>query len=107
MHCEDPVAPCAEVCPTYVLTPSTADGVVHEAAKERCIACANCVHACPFGVPKLDMEEMLQYKCNMCYDRSSAWAHAMCAAVCPSGATLLRQHRRGRSRSVRAPPRPT
>jgi Fe-S-cluster-containing dehydrogenase component len=85
MHCEDPVAPCAEVCPTDAIL-VTADGVVHEAAKERCIACANCVHACPFGVPKLDMEEMLQYKCNMCYDRSSVGLAPMCAAVCPTGA---------------------
>ena len=51
MHCEDPVAPCAEVCPTDAIL-VTADGVVQEAAKERCIGCANCVHACPFGVPE-------------------------------------------------------
>ena len=63
MHCEDPVAPCAEVRPADAIL-VTADGVVQEAAKERRIGCGNRVDACPFGVPKLDVAEMLQYKCN-------------------------------------------
>ncbi len=85
MHCEDPVAPCAEVCPADAIL-VTADGVVHEASKERCIGCANCVHACPFGVPKIDIEERLQYKCNLCYDRTSEGLAPMCATVCPTDA---------------------
>src|SRR5262245_61596988 len=85
MHCEDPVAPCAEVCPADAIL-VTADGVVQEAAKERCIGCANCVHACPFGVPKMDYEEKLQHKCNLCYDRTSVGLAPMCASVCPTGA---------------------
>jgi len=84
MHCEDPVAPCAEVCPADAIL-VTADGVVQEAMKERCIGCGNCVHACPFGVPKLSIEEMLQYKCNLCYDRTSEGLAPMCATVCPTG----------------------
>ena len=84
MHCEDPVAPCAQVCPTDAILVTT-DGVVQEAAKERCIGCANCVHACPFGVPKLDVDEMLMYKCNLCYDRTSEGLDPMCASVCPTG----------------------
>ena len=37
-------------------TPSrrTEDGVVLSARKPRCVACNNCVLACPFGVPKMD-----------------------------------------------------
>lgn len=85
MHCEDPVAPCAEVCPADAIL-VTADGVVQEASKERCIGCANCVHACPFGVPKMDMEEKVQYKCNLCYDRTSEGLAPMCATVCPTDA---------------------
>jgi len=88
MHCEDPVAPCAEVCPADAIL-VTADGVVQEASKERCIGCANCVHACPFGVPKLDFKEMLQYKCNLCYDRTSQGLGPMCATVCPTGALFF------------------
>ncbi len=85
MHCEEPLAPCAEVCPADAIL-VTADGVVQDAAKERCIGCANCVHACPFGVPKIDLEEKLQYKCNLCYDRTSEGLGPMCATVCPTGA---------------------
>jgi len=84
MHCEDPVAPCAQVCPADAI-PVGPDGVVHTASKERCIGCGNCVHACPFGVPKLDLTEMLQYKCDMCYDRTSRGLQPMCASVCPTG----------------------
>lgn len=85
MHCEEPVAPCAQVCPAEAIVVG-ADGIVQSAAKERCIGCGNCVHACPFGVPKLDFVEMLQYKCDLCYDRSSVGKAPMCATVCPTGA---------------------
>ncbi len=34
----------------------TEDGVVQSARKPRCIACNNCVLACPFGVPKMKTE---------------------------------------------------
>jgi len=88
MHCEDPVAPCAQVCPADAI-PVDADGVVHSASRERCIGCGNCVHACPFGVPKLDLAEMLQYKCDLCYDRSSRGLAPMCASVCPTGAIFF------------------
>jgi Fe-S-cluster-containing dehydrogenase component len=85
MHCEAPIAPCAEVCPADAIL-QTPDGVVHEAAKERCVGCGNCVSACPFGVPELDVEEWLQYKCNLCYDRTSVGLARMCATVCRTGA---------------------
>ncbi|NEE21420.1 4Fe-4S dicluster domain-containing protein, partial [Streptomyces sp. SID7499] len=66
MHCEDPVAPCAEVCPADAIL-VTADGVVQQADTTRCIGCSNCVNACPFGVPKIDLQAKLQMKCNLCY----------------------------------------
>jgi Fe-S-cluster-containing dehydrogenase component len=83
MHCDDPT--CAEVCPADAIK-KTDDGVVHSALKPRCVACSNCVLACPFGVPKLmpQLEQMM--KCDMCYDRTSAGKRPMCATVCPSQA---------------------
>ena len=51
MHCDDPT--CAEVCPADAIK-QTEDGVVQSALKPRCIACSNCVLACPFGVPEDD-----------------------------------------------------
>ncbi|MGE3850639.1 MAG: 4Fe-4S dicluster domain-containing protein [Planctomycetota bacterium] len=86
MHCESPT--CAEVCPADAIK-KTADGVVQSARKARCIACNNCVLACPFGVPKMRVEIELMMKCDMCYDRTSIGLKPMCASVCPSGALLF------------------
>ena len=83
MHCEQPT--CAEVCPADAIK-RTGDGVVQSARKPRCIACGNCVMACPFGVPELYIDRQVMMKCDMCYDRSSAGKKPMCATVCPSQA---------------------
>ena len=83
MHCDSPT--CAEVCPADAIK-RTGDGVVQTARKPRCIACNNCVLACPFGVPKMESELELMMKCDMCYDRTSTGRKPMCATVCPSGA---------------------
>ncbi len=60
--------------------------MVQTARKPRCIACNNCVLACPFGVPKMQVEHELMMKCDMCYDRTSVGKQPMCATVCPSRA---------------------
>lgn len=83
MHCDSPT--CAEVCPADAIK-RTADGVVQTARKPRCIACNNCVLACPFGVPKMHSAMNLMMKCDMCYDRTSVGLKPMCASVCPSQA---------------------
>ena len=83
MHCEDPT--CAEVCPADAIKKNE-DGIVLSALKPRCIACANCVLACPFGVPKLMLELEQMMKCDMCFDRTSRDLAPMCASVCPSQA---------------------
>jgi Fe-S-cluster-containing dehydrogenase component len=86
MHCEQPT--CAEVCPADAIK-RTADGVVQSAVQPRCIACGNCVMACPFGVPELYEDRRIMMKCDMCYDRSSVGRKPMCATVCPSQALFF------------------
>ena len=86
MHCDQPT--CAEVCPADAIK-RTADGVVQSARKPRCIACSNCVLACPFGVPEVKAELKLMMKCDMCYDRTSVGKKPMCATVCPSQALFF------------------
>jgi Fe-S-cluster-containing dehydrogenase component len=82
-HCEEPT--CAMVCPADAIKVSE-DGVVRSALKPRCIACSNCVLACPFGIPKIIPEYEQMMKCDMCYDRTSVGKKPMCATVCPSQA---------------------
>ena len=86
MHCDTPT--CAEVCPADAIK-RTGDGVVQSARKPRCIACGNCVLACPFGVPEVYEDRQLMMKCDMCYDRSSVGKKPMCATVCPSQALFF------------------
>jgi Fe-S-cluster-containing dehydrogenase component len=86
MHCDSPT--CAEVCPADAIKRSP-DGVVQSARKPRCIACNNCVLACPFGVPKMKSDFELMMKCDMCYDRTSVGLKPMCASVCPSQALFF------------------
>ena len=102
MHCDSPT--CAEVCPADAIK-RTGDGVVQSARKPRCIACNNCVLACPFGVPKMQVEFSLMMKCDMCYDRTSTGRKPMCASVCPSGA--LYYGPRAEVEAMRARSRPT
>ena len=86
MHCDQPT--CAEVCPADAIK-RTGDGIVQSARKPRCIACNNCVLACPFGVPKMNDAANLMMKCDMCYDRTSRDLKPMCASVCPSQALFF------------------
>ena len=83
MHCEEPT--CALVCPADAIKRGE-DGIVRSALTARCIACSNCVLACPFGVPTVHVELELMMKCDMCYDRTSVGLRPMCATVCPSQA---------------------
>jgi Fe-S-cluster-containing dehydrogenase component len=83
MHCEEPT--CAMVCPADAIKRGE-DGIVRSALKPRCIACSNCVLACPFGVPTVKVGLDLMMKCDMCYDRTSVGLRPMCATVCPSQA---------------------
>lgn len=83
MHCVDPA--CAAACPADAIKVDE-HGIVLTAFTERCIGCANCALACPFGVPKIHDEVALMKKCDLCYDRTSVGLKPMCAAVCPSGA---------------------
>lgn len=82
-HCEEPT--CAMVCPADAIKVGE-DGIVRSALKPRCIACSNCVLACPFGIPKVIPEYEQMMKCDMCYDRTSVGKKPMCATVCPSQA---------------------
>ena len=88
MHCEK--AACLEVCPSEAIT-RTADGIVKSADESRCVACSNCVLACPFGVPRLDESGRIMVKCDLCIERIRLNLPPYCAVVCPTGAILYEE----------------
>ncbi len=90
------------VRPTRSRKPRTASSSPR--SRPRCIACSNCVLACPFGIPKMKSELEQMMKCDMCYDRTSAGKRPMCATVCPSQALAyvpLEEIRRDSPRKAR------
>lgn len=88
-HC-DP-APCMQVCPTEALyRDQDTDSVL--VAYDRCIDCAVCAMACPFGiitfrsVHQLSTDREVNAKCDNCIDRQRSGKIPACAEACKTGA---------------------
>jgi len=82
-HCQD--APCVRVCPSGALWRSgEAQPVLVD--QEKCIGCAFCVEACPFGVIRLAPGRKAVIKCDLCAERQSAGLQPACVSACPVGA---------------------
>lgn len=81
LHCVNPA--CARSCPAQAIQIAD-NGAVLSALVEKCIGCQNCTIACPYGIPKFDVEQNLMYKCDLCYDRTKDKIPPMCASVCPT-----------------------
>ncbi|MFC2067201.1 4Fe-4S dicluster domain-containing protein [Chloroflexota bacterium] len=62
-QCNEPA--CAEVCPTHAITKSDNDGVVRIDEK-RCVGCALCSLACPYGGIHYSAEKAKSAKCDNC-----------------------------------------
>jgi carbon-monoxide dehydrogenase iron sulfur subunit len=90
-HCDD--APCVRVCPSGALQRSNPDSPVL-VAQERCIGCAFCVEACPFGViqvtgsavPGVWEGRVAVIKCDLCQQRQAEGLPPACVSSCPVGA---------------------
>jgi Fe-S-cluster-containing dehydrogenase component len=83
LHCVDPA--CARSCPAQAIQIHET-GAVLSALVDLCIGCQNCTIACPYGIPKMDEEQNLMYKCDLCIDRTKDDIPPMCASVCPADA---------------------
>jgi len=110
-HCDD--APCVAVCPTGALwRAGQNDPVLVEQSK--CIGCAFCVQACPFGVIVLaepsDQQEpgsgRVVMKCDLCINRLAEGLQPACVSSCPVDALAFVEMdevaRRARARTAAA-----
>jgi carbon-monoxide dehydrogenase iron sulfur subunit len=88
-HC-DP-APCQEVCIAGAIRRDLARGTV-DIDPHRCINCAMCAMACPFGVLTYAPVHAAPYKaavalkCDQCPDREKVGKVPACVAACKVGA---------------------
>ncbi len=93
MHCVD--AGCVSVCcPVSAMQKDEKTGVVtHD--KEACVGCRYCVYACPYNVPKYELDEAFGQiqKCQFCnqqgVERLDQGLTPGCVEVCPTGASLF------------------
>lgn len=84
-HCES--APCARVCPVSAL--HYLDNGIVNIDKNRCIGCAACVLACPYGAIYIDPETNTADKCTYCAHRVEAGLAPSCVVVCPTEANIF------------------
>ncbi len=79
-HCKE--TPCIQVCPVGA-SYRTKDGVVMVDGT-RCIGCAYCVQACPYGSRFINPETHTAEKCTWCYHRVTKGLRPACVEVCPT-----------------------
>ena len=84
-HCED--APCNQVCPVHASL--TSPEGMELVDTDRCIGCAYCVQACPYGVRFINSETGTADKCTWCYHRVTKGEQPACVEACPVGARLF------------------
>lgn len=110
-HCDD--APCVRVCPSGALSRPDQSGPVL-VSQQKCIGCAFCVEACPFGVitlaettvgPEGGLRKAV-IKCDLCQSRQAQGLLPACVASCPVGALAFeeveQQAARARARTAAA-----
>jgi len=84
-HCEE--APCERICPVSAL--HYLDNGIVNIDKERCIGCAGCVMACPYGAIYIDPETNTADKCTYCAHRVSTGLMPSCVVACPVEANIF------------------
>ena len=88
-HCHP--APCLEVCIARAISVDEARGTV-DIDPQRCISCAMCAMACPFGVltygPVYQAPDRaaVALKCDQCPDREKVGRVPACVEACKVGA---------------------
>ncbi len=84
-HCDN--APCERICPVSALH-YLPNGIVN-VDKQRCIGCAACMQACPYGAIYMDPETNTADKCTYCAHRVEAGLQPACVVTCPTEANIF------------------
>src|SRR5258708_1010520 len=79
MQCAD--APCFAACPSD-------DGVV-QIDVHNCVACGECIKACPYGAPYLHSVREIADKCDFCHHRLNQGMLPACVEVCPTDVLVV------------------
>jgi Fe-S-cluster-containing dehydrogenase component len=80
-------APCNQVCPVHAAF--TSPEGIELVDPQRCIGCAYCVQACPYGSRFINTETGTADKCTWCYHRIMRDEQPACVEACPVGARLF------------------
>jgi Fe-S-cluster-containing dehydrogenase component len=83
-HCRNSV--CSQVCPVGA-SYQTVDGLVF-VDEQRCVGCAYCVQACPYGTRFINPRTHVADKCTLCYHRITVGLPPACVLVCPTGSRM-------------------
>ena len=100
-HC-DP-APCLAAClPGAISRTASGDTVLIDPT--RCINCASCAMACPFGVPRYYRDaaalpgKTVAVKCDNCLDRQEQGLVPACVEACKTGALTFEDENEAQKR---------
>jgi Fe-S-cluster-containing dehydrogenase component len=84
-HCES--APCERICPVSAL--HYLDNGIVNIDSARCIGCAGCIMACPYGAIYMDPETNTADKCTFCAHRIEGGLMPACVVACPVEANIF------------------
>ncbi len=84
-HCEN--APCERICPVSAL--HYLDNGIVNVDSSRCIGCAGCMMACPYGAIYMDPESNTADKCTYCAHRVESGMMPACVVACPVEANIF------------------